>query len=610
MLVYLEDAQKKKYLIDEDSFNIGRDGSRCQLKLPNNRLFSALQATIVVQDDMPLIEKYILVDRSSNHNTYVNGKAVDKKVLKHGDRISFSEEQKFFVTFKLNTSAPTLVPSNEGYIKPQLEASEPNDLLSTIKETKNTNVAGDVQQIGDKEIEDLRNFMQRSMMERNEKPKNFAETNDEISIPPEGETSETHEELTVEKKVISRVGEETEIDFEAEKLKKLQETYNKTIAKQTLRKPKTTKTPLVKELISVSDGTRFSIAPGVTICGSSPKANICLANDSGVAPQNFKLIHGEDSVVINPLDNENVIVNGAILRESRKLEPKDIIRVGKQIFYFVSGHTKYRNVLTNSVVQTKERIRNFYTLQNAANDIDLGTFHLKISTKFSEKENLLYCIAKNQQSVFIFIGDLISTNIGFALVVQELRGAFSALVEITNDLNVIARGFDTILKKYAKFSCEGNVSLVGKGLLLQFSEEKLSWLNCGSYLPPILIDSEKNRFQNLEGATTSLLGHLFAEKMPTISSCSFKSGCALLIQPDCIPAKNHPKIMLKLKDVNDLFVKMQQPPVDVAVQRLLSSNVTSLIAIERKIAEVTCPHCGRVFPSEYVFCPYDSTKLV
>lgn len=608
MLVYLEDAQKKKYLIEEDSFNIGRDGSRCQLKLPDNRLFSALQATIVVQEDVPLLEKYILVDRSSNKNTFVNGKQIDKKMLKHGDRISFSQQQNFVVTFKLNTSAPTLVPSNEGYIKPQLEQGKPDNLHPTIMED-NAAVTNGIQQIGDEEIQDLRNFMQQSMLERDEKPQNLAETKEDFSVADN--KNEPKGEILVDKMAgirISGAGEETEVDLKTDNVK-LRQAYEKMIDK----KPQPTSSPSSAklELISVIDGARFPIESSVVMCGSSPKAHICFSNDPGVVEQNFKIIKGEDSVVINPLDNENILVNGSILRESRKLVSKDIIRVGRQILYFLSGNKKYRSTLTKSITQTKDRVKNFYTLQNAANDVPLSTFDIKISQKFNDKENVLYCVAKSSSGVFVFMGDLISTNIGFALVVQELRGAFSALTDITDDLIVIAQGLDKILKKYRNYSCEGNVPLVCKGILLKFDHETLSWLNCGSYLSPILLDSEENKAKELSsGNRVSLLGYLFDEEIGPVSTCNFDSESALLLQPDCIPTKNIPKIMIKQRDVSDLLVKMKQPSIDMAAQRLLASNVTSLVVIQRKSTELKCLQCGRVFPSDYVFCPYDSAKLV
>lgn len=608
MLVYLEDAQKKKYLIEEDSFNIGRDGSRCQLKLPDNRLFSALQATIVVQEDVPLLEKYILVDRSSNKNTFVNGKQIDKKMLKHGDRISFSQQQNFVVTFKLNTSAPTLVPSNEGYIKPKLEQEKPDNLHPTIME--DNAVTNGIQQIGDEEIQDLRNFMQKSMLERDEKPQNFAETKEDFSVA--ANKNEPKSEVSVDKMAgirISGAGEETEVDLKTDNVK-LRQAYDKMMEK----KPQQASSPSSSaklELISVIDGARFPIESSVIVCGSSPKAHICFSNDPGVVEQNFKIIKGEDSVVINPLDNENVVVNGSILRESRKLVSKDIIRVGRQILYFLSGNKKYRSTLTKSITQTKDRVKNFYTLQNAANDIHLSAFDIKISQKFNDKENVLYCVTKSNSGVFIFMGDLISTNIGFALVVQELRGAFSALTDITDDLTVIAQGLDKILKKYRNYSCEGNVPLVCKGILLKFDHETLSWLNCGSYLSPILLDSEENKAKELSsGNRVSLLGYLFDEEIAPVSTCNFDSESALLLQPDCIPTKNIPKIMIKQRDVSDLLVKMKQPSIDVATQRLLASNVTSLVVIQRKCTELKCLQCERVFPSDYVFCPYDSTKLV
>ncbi|BBM84837.1 FHA domain-containing protein [Candidatus Uabimicrobium amorphum] len=615
MLVYLEDAQKKKYLIDEDSFNIGRDGSRCQLKLPNNRIFSALQATIIVQEDVPLLEKYILVDRSSNKNTFVNGKQVDKKMLKHGDRITFSQQQNFVITFRLNTSAPTLVPSNEGYIRPQLEEGKPDNLHPTIMEDKSTAATNGIQQIGDEEIQDLRNFMQKSMLERKEEePQNFAETNDDFSIADNDkkttETTENTEQEPAEKVKgikISGAGEETEVDLKTDKTK-LRQAYDKMVEK----KPQQTPSSLTKiELISVIDGARFPIESGVVICGSSPKAHICFSNDPGIVEQNFKIIKGEDSIVINPLDNENILVNGAVLRESRKLNSKDIIRVGRQILYFLSGNKKYRSALTKSITQTKDRVKNFYTLQNAANDIPLSKFEIKISHKFSDKENVLYCVSQNNDGVFVFMGDLISTNIGFALVVQELRGAFSALTSVTDDLTVIARGLDKILKKYQSYSCESNVPLVCKGILLKFDHEKLSWLNCGSYLPPILIDSEENKAKELSSdCRVSLLGYLFDEEIAPATTCNFDRESALLLQPDCIPTKNIPKIMIKQKDVSDLLAKMKEPSIDTATQRLLASNVTSLVIIQRKSTELKCLQCERVFPSDYVFCPYDSTKLV
>ncbi|WP_372366808.1 FHA domain-containing protein [Candidatus Uabimicrobium sp. HlEnr_7] len=632
MLVYLEDTQKKKHLIEEENFNIGRDGSRCQLKLPDNRLYSALQATIVVQEDIPMLEKYILVDRSSNKNTYVNGKRIDKKILKHGDRISFSEQQKFFVTFKLNTSAPTLVPKDEGYVKPKLEEKQ-QDLLATIKEQK-TSPVGDVAEIGDKEIEDLRNFMQKSMLERNDKAQSLIETNDEISISnmeANVVSTEINSEIAAQKaNKVSNPGEETEVDLKSDKISNLREAYEQMVVK----KPNTTTNPNANrckkldtktsantnaekithkmELVSVLDGSRFPIEGGMIICGSSPKANICFPNDPSIVEKNFKLIKGEGSLIINPLDNENVIVNGCILRESQKLKSKDIIRVGRQILYFLCGNKKHRHTLSQSILQTKNKVKNFYTLQNAANDIHFGNLDVKISTKFCDKENILYCVTKNKEHVFVFIGDLISTNIGFALVVQELRGAFSALTELTDDLMVIARGFDRILNKYKDYSCEGNVPLVCKGLLLKLSDEKLSWLNCGSYLSPIYIDNGENIAKELscDDSRVSLLGHLFDEEIVSESCCNFDRESALIIQPDCIPTKGAPKIMIKLKDVSDLLSKMKNPSAENAAKRLLSSNVTSLIVIQRKISELKCLQCKNVFPSNYVFCPYDSTKLV
>ena len=163
MLVYLEDAQKKKYQIENINFKIGRDGSKCQLKLPNNRLFSALQAIIVIQEDEPIIEKFVLVDQSRNKNTYVNGKYADKRVLKHGDRITFAKGQQISFTFKMNTSEPTMLPQEEGWQKLKLEdKSKIVDLGSTIKIDSSEANPGNAK-VHDKDVQDLRDLMQNNM---------------------------------------------------------------------------------------------------------------------------------------------------------------------------------------------------------------------------------------------------------------------------------------------------------------------------------------------------------------------------------------------------------------------------------------------------------------
>jgi serine phosphatase RsbU (regulator of sigma subunit) len=120
-------GQRTRVQADKFPFHIGRQPDN-QLVLRDNRT-SRTHARIVQNGE----DEYALEDMASRHGTWVNGKKIDRHILRDSDRIEFGVTESYQITFTLDNSTGALNTQAAAGVRPRAGLNALEKLRSVVE---------------------------------------------------------------------------------------------------------------------------------------------------------------------------------------------------------------------------------------------------------------------------------------------------------------------------------------------------------------------------------------------------------------------------------------------------------------------------------------------